>query len=227
MQKLLLLHGALGSAQGLQPLANELQDFEIHSLTFEGHGGSEILEGGFTIERFANEVRTYLAQNNIDKINIFGYSMGGYVGLYLAKYHPGIVERLFTLATKINWNPENAKKDASLLNPAIISEKVPKYAAALSAMHGENWDLLMEKTAEMMRGLGNNPTLKEGDFEGIEIPVLVSVGDKDNMVSLEETIGVYRKLPQAQLLVLPNTQHPIERVNAAGLARHIKNLLSV
>ena len=89
MQKLLLLHGALGNAHSLQPLANELQnDFEIHSLTFEGHGGSEIPTHDFTIPDFAEEVIAYLNQNNINEIALFGYSMGGFVGLYLAKHFP-------------------------------------------------------------------------------------------------------------------------------------------
>lgn len=228
MQKLLLLHGALGSAASLQPLATALTpDFEIHTLTFEGHGGSEILEGDFSMPRFANEVRTYLAQHNIEKINIFGYSMGGYVGLYLAKHFPETVEKLYTLATKINWNLESAAKDANMLNPEIIKEKVPKYAAALGQMHGENWGILMQKTAQMMLDLGQNPTLNQNDFEQISIPVLLSVGDKDAMVSIEETIATYRKLQNAQLYVMPNTLHPIERVNADEVANQLKNFMKL
>ena len=50
----------------------------------------------------------------------------------------------------------------------------------------------------------------------------MAVGDKDTMVSIEETTNAYRLLPNAQLLVMPNTQHPIERVNAEELAHQIK-----
>jgi len=226
MQKLLLLHGALGSAQSLHPLAAALQnDFEIHSLSFKGHGGSEVPDSDFTMSGFAAEVIDYLNQNRLDTISIFGYSMGGYVGLYLAKHFPEKVEKLYTLATKINWTVEGASKDAGMLNPAIIKEKVPKYAAALEQLHGANWQNLMERTAQMMRNLGNNPSLKESDFEQILIPVLLSVGDRDAMVTLEETINSYRKLPNGQLHVMSNTLHPIERVNLQELAHQIKRFM--
>ena len=73
-----------------------------------------------------------------------------------------------------------------------------------------------------MLHLGKSPALKADDFSQIEIPVQIAVGDKDVMVSIEESVGAYRKLPNARFLVLPNTQHPIERVNMDELAHQIK-----
>lgn len=226
MQKLLLLHGALGSAQNLHALTSSLQnDFEIHTLSFEGHGGKEIPKSDFSIARFAQEVITFLDQNKIDTISIFGYSMGGYVALYLAKHFPEKVEKVYTLATKIDWTVEGSMKDASMLNTTIIKEKVPKYATALAQLHGTNWEILMQKTAQMMLNLGENPALKQSDFEQIKTPVLLSVGDKDIMVSVEETTNAYRKFPNAQLYVMPNTIHPIEKVNVEEVAHQIKRFL--
>lgn len=226
MRKLLLLHGALGSAQSLQPLATVLQnDFEIHTLTFDGHGKNTTSENDFRIEDFASEVTVYLEKNNIDKINIFGYSMGGYVGLYLAKHFPQKVSKLYTLATKLNWTVDGSIKETAMLNPTIINEKVPKYASALEQLHGSNWEILMQKTAQMMLKLGENPTLKMDDFDQIKTPILLSVGDKDAMVSIEETTTAYQKLVNAQLYVMPNTLHPIEKVNVEELAHQIKGFM--
>ena len=214
MQKLLFLHGALGSQEHFSALKASLaNDFEMYSFNFKGHGDTEIPDGDFSIQNFAEEVVAFLNQNNIQKTNIFGYSMGGYVGLYLAKNFPERIEKLFTLATKWDWTIENAERESKMLNPKIIKEKVPKYADSLLKLHGTNWELLMEKTAAMMVQLGAIPTFKNNDFETIETPVLIGVGDKDVMVSLEETIQVYRLLPNAQLLVMPNTTHPIDRIN--------------
>jgi len=214
MQKLLFLHGALGSQEHFSALkANLSNDFEMYSFDFKGHGDTEIPDGDFSIQNFAEEVIAFLNQNKIQKTNIFGYSMGGYVGLYLAKNFPERIEKLFTLATKWHWTLENAERESKMLNPTIIKEKVPKYADSMLQLHGAKWEILMEKTAAMMVELGANPTFKNSDFETIETPVLVGVGDKDVMVSLDETIQVYRSLPNAQLLVMPNTTHPIDRIN--------------
>lgn len=227
MQKLLLLHGALGSAKSfhlIEPLLHN--DFEVHTLTFEGHGEKTIPENDFTIARFANEVVDYLAQNNIDKINIFGYSMGGYVGLYLAKHFPEKVEKLYTLATKLHWTIEGSLKEASMLNPTIIKEKVPKYVEALEQLHGTSWEHLMQKTAQLMLHLGEKPTLNIEDFPKINMPILLSVGDKDAMVTIEETVNAYRKLNNAQFFVMPNTIHPIEKVDVTELVHQIKRFIT-
>lgn len=218
MQKLLLLHGALGSAAHFGHLKELLADaFEIHTLNFKSHGGREVVDT-ISIPGFAEEVLAYLNENGIDKISIFGYSMGGYVALYLARKHPERIDKLFTLATKFNWTPEGAAKEAAMLDPITINEKVPKYAAALEQLHGNNWKALMRITADMMLGLGNNPALKDDDFTQIKAEVLLSVGDKDVMVTMAETQNVQRLIPNAEFLVLPDTIHPIDRVNQEELA---------
>lgn len=228
MQQLLLLHGALGSEKSLQPLKESLRnDYDVYSFSFQGHGGSELPESDFTIANFANEVITFLDENQIESIAVFGYSMGGYVGLYLAKHFPERIQKLFTLATKLNWTIEGAQKMASMLNPIVIKEKVPKYALSLEQLHGENWEQLMTKTAQMMLNLGRNPEVNDGDFEQVALPVLLSVGDKDDMVTLEETIRVHRKIQNSQLLVLPRTIHPIEKVDVVELANQIKRFLDL
>ena len=51
------------------------------------------------------------------------------------------------------------------------------------------------------------------------------LGDRDKMVTLDETVEVYKNLPQAQLAILPNTPHPIEKVNTDRLASEIKSFL--
>ncbi|MGL2965243.1 alpha/beta fold hydrolase [Flavobacterium sp. XGLA_31] len=223
MEKVVLLHGALGSAENFTILAQLLQpNFEVFTLNFEGHGQNHSPQNILTIEGFAQQVLAFLDENNIETINVFGYSMGGYVGLYLAKNHPERITKLFTLATKLQWTPEGSQKEAALLNPETIKEKVPKFASALKIRHGENWETLLRQTAAMMLGLGQSPVLKNADFAQISLPVLMAVGDKDAMVSFEETIAVYRQLEQGQFLVIPNTQHPIEKVNPEELAHQIR-----
>lgn len=222
MQHLLVLHGALGSADQFQSLANLLSPhYHIHLINFYGHGGTKETTH-FSIEQFADQVYNYLLENNIDKANIAGYSMGGYVALYLAKQHPEKINKIFTLATKFLWTPEIAAREIKLLNPEKIAEKLPAFAQALEKRHAPNdWKAVLTKTAELMIALGNSPSLTADDFQKIELPVLIGIGDKDTMVSLEETIDAYRKLKNANLLVLPATPHPIEKVDIQRLVSEI------
>ena len=73
----------------------------------------------------------------------------------------------------------------------------------------------------MMLELGREPVLPIGDLAGIEHRVMVGVGDRDKMVSIEETVAAYRQLPNGRLIVLPDTPHPLEKVSQDRLAHEI------
>ncbi|NOS85094.1 MAG: alpha/beta fold hydrolase [Ignavibacteria bacterium] len=227
MNKLLMLHGAIGAKDQLAGLKELLSTgLEVHTLNFSGHGGSDIPEEPFTMDLFAGDIITYLDKNEISEINIFGYSMGGYAALYAALNNPGRISKIFTLATKFEWTVEIAEREVKMLDARKMKAKVPKFAAELAKRHGEsNWETVLEKTIEMMRGLGNNNILNSEKLEQINNEVLVGIGDSDKMVSLEETIAAFRTLPNANLLVIPATPHPIELVESTRLAAEIKKFL--
>ncbi len=214
-----MLHGAIGAAVQLQPLKRCLSDrFNVYSLDFAGHGGRPY-DSDFTIELFANDVLQFVQQQNLDRVNIFGYSMGGYVAMYLAKHHAGKVNKIVTLATKYHWDEVTAAKEIKMLDPEKMEQKIPAFAAILRERHQPNdWKDVLKRTAEMMNGLGNDNPLKMEDYAAITTPSLLLLGDRDKMVTLEETVAVYKALPNAMMGMLPGTQHPIEQVNANTLA---------
>ena len=220
MQHLLLLHGAIGGKDQLQPLAELLNsNFIVHTLSFSGHAGNDIPDEPFSIEFFANDVLQYLYQQNIEQVNVFGYSMGGYVAFYLAKHKPEKILKIVTLATKVDWDEAIAAKEIKMINPDILKQKVPAFAAQLAKRHApNNWKIVLQKAAEMLENLGRNNTLKTQDYSSINTPCLLLLGDRDKMVTLNETVAVYKQLPNAQLGLLPNTPHPLEQVDASLLS---------
>ena len=229
MQHLLLLHGAIGSNTQLLPLAESLRhDFIIHNLNFTGHGGEPVPGEPFSIVLFATQVLQYI-DHHIPAgttVHLFGYSMGGYVGMYINKYHPGRLTNLITLATKFHWEEAVAVKEVQMLNPEAISRKVPAFAEQLAQRHlPEDWKVVLDKTAAMMLAMGKDNPLQPEDYATLHTPCLLLLGDRDKMVTLEETVAVYKLLPKAQLGVLPATTHPIEQVNHQQLVFQIKMFL--
>ena len=189
---------------------------------FSGHGSAAMPDGPFSIELFAADALQYMNERQIDKVCVFGYSMGGYVAMYLAKQYPEKISKVITLATKWHWDEDTAAKEIQMLNPEKIAHKLPAFAATLVQRHAPNdWKDVLQKTTEMMIALGKDNTLKVDDHAAINIPVLLMLGDRDKMVSLDETLAVYKTLPAAQLAVLPGTPHPIEQTDAALLAFYI------
>jgi esterase/lipase len=221
-QDLLLLHGALGSKDQFQNLIPLLEvDFEIYTLDFSGHGTTKP-ETEFGIITFANEVLDELIKWDIHKINVFGYSMGGYIATFLA-LHTNRINKAFTLGTKFLWTTEYADKETSKLDPEKILKKVPAFAEELKAKHLHlDWKILLEKTKQMMQDLGRFNVLPINELCNIDTPICVGIGDKDNTVSVEEAYNVYSVLQNSDLCVLPNTVHPLEKVNTLLLAEAIK-----
>lgn len=229
MQPIILLHGALGSKDTLQPLVQALEGAgQVLTSNFSGHGGAPFPSEPFTISLFAEEIRAFMNAHAIEKANLFGYSMGGYAALYLAKYHPELVASVITLATKFYWDEQVAAKEVGMLNADKIKQKLPAFAAELEKRHQPNdWTLLLEKTKELLLGLGQQNALQVADYTSITTPALLLLGDRDKMVSLEETIAVYKALPNAQLGVLPGTPHPLDQVNVAMLGNFIREFIPV
>jgi pimeloyl-ACP methyl ester carboxylesterase len=224
MKTLLLLHGAIGAQDQLQPLKELLSaHYNVQTLSFSGHGGNAFSEDGFSIARFSVDVLNYLNDNKIEQADVFGYSMGGYVAMYLAKQHPARVGRIITLATKFHWDEPTAQKECGMLDAEKIAAKVPAFAAALAQRHSPNdWKELMNRTKDMLIAMGNDNPLKLEDYKAIENPSLIMLGDRDKMITLDETLAVYKTLPNAQMAMLPDTQHPIEQVDVQHLAYMIQ-----
>lgn len=217
---LLLLHGAIGSSSQLKPLADELKKsgFDPKLYDFVGHGGRELPDAPFSISLFAEEVISWMDDHCIGEIDIFGYSMGGYVGLYVAHYYPERVGKVMTVATKLEWSIDIAERERKMLNPEKIAEKVPKFAAALTERHApQDWKEVLIRTGRMMTEMGIHPPMHDADFAAIDKQVLLCVGDLDTMVSREETEHISHVIPNAEMKIIGNTAHPIEQMNVVLL----------
>jgi pimeloyl-ACP methyl ester carboxylesterase len=102
MKTLLLLHGAIGSSTQLEALKEQLTpSYNVYTFNFPGHGGSALPEQ-FSIPLFAIAVKSYIQEQKLGPVSILGYSMGGYVALYLARHYPELVERIVTLALSLS-----------------------------------------------------------------------------------------------------------------------------
>jgi pimeloyl-ACP methyl ester carboxylesterase len=225
MQSIVLLHGATGAASQMQPLADALSNrYSVHTLNFSGHGGEPMPGAPFSMELFAQQVLSWFDQQQLKAPIVFGYSMGGYVGMYIARHHPERISRLITLATKFHWDEAVAAKQQRSFDASLILEKAPAFAEQLQQMHQPNdWKEVLSKTGAMLTALGNRNTLTAEDYPQVQVPVLLMQGDKDRMVTLEETIAVFRALPSgmSNLCVLPGTPHPLDQVDLQFLASFV------
>lgn len=215
-QTLLLLPGLLGAVQSQwrdyrKPLGKR---YRVILTDLRGQGRSENKSLHLAPEQIVEDLIGLLEQLAVDSLHVAGYDLGGYLGLMLSLYRPRLVTTLLMHATKFYWTDQAAAEMRSQLNPEHIVEQAPAYASRLSDAHGANrWRPLVRQAADLAAYLAQNP-LSEAALRRIQASVLVSVGDRDELVPVQEAFRLSRALPNGSLLVMPGVQHPFR---SAGL----------
>lgn len=222
---LVLLPGMLGTIES--SWRRVIPALEKHYLTvaidLRGHGRTDnpdptgkLDTGELRIDQMADDLNGILDQLGLEEASVLGYSLGGCIGLLAGLKRPGRIKALVMHAVKFFWDEESVSTMVASLNPDTMLEKTPRYAQELKENHAtvygpEYWRTLLGTSADLVKTMPEQgPSIEKA--AGAKFPVLVSVGDHDQLVSLEEVIRLVRVLPKGELAVLPATSHPFQRV---------------
>ena len=214
----LLLPGLLGTietefSQLIDPIAK--LGYTVIAADLPGHGGSEMTKS-LTMRVMVEEIDKLLTGIKAEPVVILGYSLGGYAGLQYGIKNPTRVVGVYMHATKFYWSGQEAEDMAAELDMAWLEENKPERLEKLRALHSEEkLEAMMPWLHKMLVGLPDIG-LTEMDLEEAKFPVVVSVGDRDELVPTAEAVDLYRALPRGQLAVFPDTPHPM-----AGLRDHV------
>ena len=200
---LVLLHGSFLSATIYPTLAEGRQ---VIAVDLQGHGHTADIDRPFTFEQMADDVAALLKQLKIEQTDVFGYSMGGTVGLTLAIRYPNLVRRLAVYGAVYRPIEESYPLDMleefraatpETFAPKELKEPYEKMSPA------PNWKGLVAKIQQMETAFkGFSPK----QMKAIEAEVFIGVGDH-NDVGLEHIVEMHKLIPKSQLAVFPNTDH--------------------
>jgi Predicted hydrolases or acyltransferases (alpha/beta hydrolase superfamily) len=223
MNDLICLHGALGSADQFAPLLAQRNARQVsHALNLPGHGGKQTGQP-FSMSLFADDVLGYMDKNSIGQADFLGYSMGGYVALWLAWKHPERVGKVITYGTKLDWAPPVAEGMVRMFDAEKIAAKAPALATSLAFVHGaDNWQELCRKTADFLLTLGNGAGLPPQSFSEIRCPVIIGWGDGDNVVTREESERAAQAIPNGHFELLACGKHLLEQTPTELLLEYIE-----
>lgn len=226
--RILLLHGGLGARDQMAPLAEALEPtLDPAALNLPGHGDTDLAGGGFDIQTMRARVVNELESWHLGRVAVFGYSMGGYVALEVARRRPDLISAVITFGTKFDWTPESAAKEARSLDAGKIRAKVPYFADQLEQRHtAMGWEAVLSHTAALMNSLGSAPVLNPDKLREVHCPVRIMVGDKDGTVSVEESLAASRAMELGTLEVLPGVAHPFEKAPLERIARSIAEVVA-
>ena len=188
----LLLHG--GGESGEESFAHQLDVFARHHLVVVpdqvGQGRTpDVRKGILTYTAMTEDTAALLEHLRLSHVDVVGFSDGGILALMLAAYHPELVRRLVVSGVNITPNGMNADD-----------------LEDLRATQSPNPRTIDEKLAHLWY---TSPTKSELNVEilaTIKQPVLVISGDRD-AIRLEHTLTIFHALPDAELCVVPDTDH--------------------
>ena len=220
---LLLLHGAFSNIDTdfakVLPLLAAIR--QVIGVEQQGHGHTADIDRPLSYEQMADDTVALLRQLNIDQVDVFGYSIGGAVGLQLAVRHPDLVRKLAcvggTSYRPDGLYPEVLAGSESLTAEALVAALAGtpwQEAYAWVAPNPDDWARLVEKKMAMdRRWQGWSPET----VRAIEAPTLLMIGDSD-IVRPEHVVEIFRLLgggvpgdlsglPKSQLAILPGSTH--------------------
>jgi pimeloyl-ACP methyl ester carboxylesterase len=222
---LVLLPGLLGTIESnWRRFIPALEKYySVVAVDLRGHGRTDNpapcgkrRTGELNIGQLADDLNGLLDAVGFETVSVLGYSLGGSVGLLAGLKRPGRIMALVMHATKFFWDKVSISAMVADLDPKTILEKSPRYAQALQKSHAaiyghKYWRVLLRTAARFIKAMPEQgPTIEqaaEADF-----PILVSLGDHDQLIPLEEAILLVRSLPKGEMLVLPATRHPFQYV---------------
>lgn len=215
---LLLLHGALGSKDSFNHLIPHLElNYNLIIPDLPSHGGNTSSKDPYSVEYLSDFLYEYLLPFSAQDIFVFGYSLGGYLALFHEFRFPGSFVKVITMATKFDWTPGFAEIQEKGLSPVALKANLPAYYESLCNMHKGDVDHLLLKISCLMKRLGDVPLVNPELIRAISIPLLLSVGDRDKMVSIEETKHLTSCGNHVSFSLLENTVHPIEKLKPETL----------
>jgi len=226
---LLVLHGAAGSTRSeTAPLMRRLESsFHLVGVDLSGHGTSAFpSDQDFSLDLFAEDVRTAMTALDLSSAHVFGFSLGGGVALHLAQRSPALVDRLAVFQTNVDWTRPQANRMRQRLDLGALQENAPEQAERLRARHSFPTRLLRRLQSFVETLPDASDELAPG-LSDLSAPTLVGAVDQDPLFGPEAPQALYQKLPNARLAILPGEHHDLAKAPLPLLSSLLKQHFSV
>lgn len=225
----LFLHGALGVRGQFEPLRKQFPERSHLLLDFPAHGASLVTGGAMHCQRLARDVLTLIDALAIEKVDIVGHSMGGYVGLVMAHLCPARINTVATIGTKFYWDDASIGKTVGELDPAALRAKSMRYYDALGAAHtAAGADQVLTFTQALIADFARW-RLDEAMLRAANVPLLVSAGDRDAMLPAAEVMQLTAALDPAMsaAAILPGAPHPLQQLPLACFEHIVRRFWAI
>ena len=181
-----------------------------------------------TVDQMGSDAIAFISALGLQKVDLFGFSLGGGVAQMVALQRPDLVRRMVLAGTGPRGGG-GIDKMATIVGAAYLK-------AALTRSDPRNFlffprtpggkraaadylGRLKERTHDLDKGISMQARIaqiqairhagksKPDDLSVITQPVLVANGDKDLMVDSSHSADMARRLPNSTLIIYPDSGH--------------------
>ncbi len=235
-QEAILVHGWSSSSYAMTPLATLLsQRFHCISVDLPGYGSSPPFKERTTINKYVELLAGLIEKVSDRPVVYVGHSMGGMIGIALARAYPVLVERMVLVSPTITGRLSTTIN--LMVSPVTMMERFGLGQFLVTAMERAFMgvtDRLMRPVSfadrsgitqadyVRLRADARRPgegrvraecffAMRENNLSGklsmIQTPTLAIWGAEDNTVPLSDTGVVADEWPKADLHLLPKAGH--------------------
>jgi pimeloyl-ACP methyl ester carboxylesterase len=217
---LLLLHGGLFNIdlQFGELLPSLAATRQVIAADFQGHGRTNDIDRPLASADLASDVVGLLQHLEVPRVDVFGFSVGGAVALYLAIKHSELVRK--AIVSSVSFHPDGDREENTDAVGEMTVDMIAgtpmeqEYLAKSPHPDREHLQVLLNKLGSYDRG---STGWSDDDIRGIAAPTLITVGDCD-AVKLDHAVrflqlrggdvnGDLVGVPASQLAVFPGTTH--------------------
>ncbi len=218
-EPLVIIHG---NGEDISKMSAQIKafknDYKVIIADSRGHGKSDLNTTHLNLSQMTKDWNALLDTLNISQANVYGYSDGGNIAMLLAKDFPDKVKKLAIMGS--NLRPDSTAVKLWAVNFVKTSYD---YVCEMDRKKDTtaNWDL----TKQHLGLLKDEPDFSVADLDKIKIPVLVMAADRD-IITLEHTIEIFKKLPKANLAIIPGETHFVPATNAEVFNPYLKRFFN-
>lgn len=204
---LILLHGGAGTCRMWDRYTPMLtQHFCTMMPDSRAHGRSDNPAGTLSYHTMADDIAELVRVLSLDRPLIVGYSDGGGIGLELAIRYPGVARAYVMGGVSYRSTGMGGTGDEGMA--AIeqwLSSMVPGWREPHDLFHGPDyWKTLLKQ----LYALWNSPfEYGAAELGQIREPTLILLGDRDEVNPLDQSVEMYRMIPNAELAIMPGAKH--------------------
>jgi pimeloyl-ACP methyl ester carboxylesterase len=221
---LILLHGGMAVGNNFEHLIPVFsKQFRVIIPDSRGHGKTDNPSGKFSYRLMADDTAAFINALGLHRPSICGWSDGGQIALELGMHYPELVRCMVVGAAWYQFSQpyQSLLKAMGFESPGIVNiesikQSMPQMAEMFRAWHSpihgpDHWETLATQISTMWwTPLGYTAD----DFQKIKAPTLILVGDRDQMVPIEEAAQMFRFIQGAELAILPSSDHSLPRMRA-------------